>query len=74
MIPTHIHGTQYGCNDTGAPEGVTAAALSSVLDALDLLRHAFGDEAANAMFRTLPDNVKLSFNYANWKYVAKERR
>lgn len=69
--PVRQDGEAFGCTDGAPPEGVSEERLSRILDAVDACR-VVGDEGANAFFRTLPDEVKMSFNYSKWRYVARK--
>ena len=70
-------GTQMGCTDTGSPETCTEQQLSQVHDLL-LAAQRLEDSATEEqrgfgmltaqVFKLLPENIKLEFNYSNWKY------
>jgi hypothetical protein len=63
-----VPGRQYGCNDTSAPEQFTPAQLSRLADAM------FAAQEAGLNFKDVfflaPPNMKMEWNYSNWKYVA----
>ncbi|MDD5649445.1 MAG: hypothetical protein PHF86_03360 [Candidatus Nanoarchaeia archaeon] len=66
------HGAQCGCNDMAPPEKYTAEQLSRVRDLLMAAEKV--EETAQSLlpttvFRSLPEAMKLEFNYSNWKYV-----
>ena len=64
-----IHGTQHGCTDTGAPTEHTEDQLSRVYDMLYAAEQAGLDhEQVRKIFTTLPESMKLEFNYSNWRY------
>ena len=65
-------GDQLGCTDMGAPEQYTPEQLSRVHDLL-LAAQRLEDSADVPMltattFKSLPEALKLEFNYSNWKY------
>lgn len=64
-----IHNSQHGCTDTSAPSEHSENTLSRILDMLYAAEQAGLDhEQVTAIFSTLPDSMKLEFNYSNWRY------
>ncbi len=71
MLKPPVHGEQHGCYDQGKPEKYTEKQLSRVYDILFAAEQADLNKAqVNQVFATLPDSMKLEFNYSNWKYQA----
>lgn len=60
-------GDRFGCTDTAPPSDSNDYELSRILDVLD---KAPDPDKKQEYFRSLPDPVKLEFNYSRWSYVA----
>lgn len=73
MIPHPYEGKQLGCTDQAPPTTHTPFQLSRALDAMIAAQEATDDpKAAQRVFRTFPDNLKLEFNYSFWRYTTRE--
>jgi hypothetical protein len=69
MLNLPVHGEQHGCNDQGAPSSHSEEELSRVYDMLYSAEQAgLGHEQVRKIFSTLPESMKLEFNYSNWRY------
>lgn len=59
-------GRQYGTTDQGPPEDYTEYQLSRIADILYAAQEAKLDP--KKFWKILPDNMKMEWNYAKWKY------
>ena len=66
-FPTH--NSQHGCYDQGAPLDNSEHTLSRIYDMLYAAEQAgLNHEQVKTIFSTLPESIKLEFNYSNWRY------
>lgn len=64
-----VHGVIMGCHDQGVPEIYTEEQLSRVHDMLyNAHRAGLPREDIQKIFSTLPEMMKLEFNYSCWRY------
>lgn len=66
MLEKPVHGSPHGCTDQRKPETHTEKQLSRVYDMLYAAEQA--GLQAQKIFNSLPDSMKLEFNYSNWRY------
>jgi len=64
-----IQGEQYGTSDMGKPIACTEEQLSRVYDVLyNAEKAGLKKDVIKKIFMCLPEDMKLEFNYSNWKY------
>jgi len=65
-----VEGQMFGCNDQNPPTQYTPYQLSRIADLL-YSGHSAGlpESSVQKMFSSLPDAMKLEFNYSCWKYT-----
>jgi hypothetical protein len=69
MLEKPVHGSQHGCTDQGQPTEHTEEQLSRVYDMLYAAEQAgVNPDQTQKIFSSLPDSMKLEFNYSNWRY------
>ena len=66
------HGAQCGCYDQGPPVTYADEQLSRLSDILELADE-IGDRTKIAIWVALPRDLKLEFNYSNWRYHERGR-
>ncbi len=62
------HGRPHGTTDGGPPTRHTEHELGRVYDLLYLAHRIGGPELSRKVFRALPDETKMEFNYSKWNY------
>ena len=61
-------GRGHGTTDGGPPTSHTEHELGRVYDLLYLAHRLGGADLSRKVFRALPDEMKMEFNYAKWNY------
>ena len=69
FLSTPVHGEQHGCTDQGKPETCSEYQLSRIYDMLFAAQEAgLEKNQIQQIFSSLPEAMKLEWNYSNWKY------
>jgi len=68
-LSTPVHGEQHGCHDQAKSPTYSEYQLSRIYDMLFAAQEAgLLKEVVQKIFAILPEDMKLDWNYSNWKY------
>jgi hypothetical protein len=69
ILETPVHGEQHGCHDQAQPTDNSEYQLSRIYDMLFAAQEAgLLKDQIQKIFSSLPETMKLEFNYSNWRY------